>query len=480
MLGTLVRMVALFVPVAASVAAAAVLSRLVPRPSGLFRTAGWWLMIAVVSTLVLAAVDRAARRLLPLAALLRLSLLFPDRAPSRFWIAFRAGTTCDLRAQLARAKQHGIDDEPARAAERILELVAAMSRHDRATRGHSERVRAFSDLIVEELRLPQADRDRLRWAALLHDIGKLNVPPRLLNKPDHPNYSEWDTLRRHPEDGARIAAPLAGWLSPWAPAIEEHHERFDGTGYPRGLAGEEINFGARIVAVADVFEVMTAPRAYRRPVSAQAARRELATCAGSQFDAAVVRAFLNVSLGRLRMVMGPISWLAQLPFLGAMPRLEEAAAVGRSAVTAAGAATGVSALAMMGVVGSPHADHGPRSSPGRSSPPAAQAGPATLHPSGGPAEAGPSGGSAAPPQASSSHPRAGEPPPGRRHGASPPGKQLGSARLNPGQLSHADTVSARTEVDDVVEARVTATRDAKVATRVAVSPASLSDRPKKR
>jgi len=313
-------------------------------------------MLIVVSTLVVAVVDRAARRLLPLAALLRLCLVFPDHAPSRFSVAFKAGTTRNLKEKLARATEQGLVDEPARAAERILVLVAAMNIHHRGTRGHSERVRAFNDLIAEELRLPEADRDRLRWAALLHDVGKLEVPVRILDKPGKPTEAEWDTLRRHPEDGARIVAPLRGWLGPWAAAIEEHHERWDGAGYPRGLAGQEIGLAARIVAVADVFEVMTAPRAYRRPVNAEAARAELARCAGSQLDPAVVRAFLNVSLGKLRVAMGPLSWLAQLPFVGALPRLEGVAAAGRAAATAAGVATGVGAITLIGAVGPATAD----------------------------------------------------------------------------------------------------------------------------
>ena len=350
-LGTSVRVLALAIPVIAAVGGAMVSSRLIQRPTGALAVAGWFALVTVISTIVLVVVDRVARRLLPLAALLRLSMAFPDRAPSRFSVAFKAGTTRDLKAQLVEAKERGIDDEPSKSAERILTLVGAMSAHDRGTRGHSERVRAFNDLIAEEMRLPQGDRDRLRWAALLHDVGKLHVPARILNKPGKPTEKEWLQLRRHPEEGAKIAAPLAGWLGPWAAAIEQHHERWDGGGYPKGLSTEDISLAARIVAVADTFEVITASRPYKRPVNAQAAREELARCAGSHFDPAVVRAFLNISIGRLRLAMGPVSWLAQLPFLGSVPRLEGLAlAAGRSAATAAGTATGVGALALTGMV----------------------------------------------------------------------------------------------------------------------------------
>jgi putative nucleotidyltransferase with HDIG domain len=374
----MVRLLALAIPLTASVVSAVAVSRVVPRPAGIGLLAGWWALVVVVSTAALVAVDRGARRLLPLVALLRLSMVFPDRAPSRFRVAFRAGTTRNLKDQLAHARQHGIDDEPARSAERILMLVGALNRHDRATRGHSERVRAFNDLIAEKLRLPQADRDRLRWAALLHDVGKVEVPAGVLNKPATPSPAEWEALRRHPEAGARMAAPLRSWLGPWALAIEQHHERWDGTGYPRGLAGEAIGLAGRIVAVADVLDVLTTPRPYRRPVSALAARAELARHAGSQFDPEVVRALLNVSLGNLRAAMGPVSWLAQLPFLGTVPRLEGAvAAAGRSAMTAAGTATGVGAIAVLGVMGPQHVQR-----PGSpSQAPMTQAGPDRVGPS---------------------------------------------------------------------------------------------------
>ncbi len=99
-------------------------------------------------------------------------------------------------------------------------------------------------------------------------------------------------------------SPLLPWLGPWGDAIEQHHERFGGGGYPRSLAGEEISLAARIVSVADSFEVMTAARSYKKPMSVPAARRELAACAGEQFDPAIVRAFLNVSLGRLWWTVG--------------------------------------------------------------------------------------------------------------------------------------------------------------------------------
>ena len=233
----------------------------------------WWFAVAAASTAVLMLVNRLARRLLPLAMLLNLSLVFPDHAPSRFAVAARAGTVRSLEQLADRTRQAGRHCEPAEAAELVLTLLAALNVHDRCTRGHSERVRAFTDLLADELRLPQEDRDKLRWAALLHDIGKLHVSTKLLNKPGKPTEEEWAHLQSHPIEGAKLVAPLASWLGSWADVVVEHHERWDGAGYPNGLFGEQISLGGRIVSVADAYEVMTAPRPYRRPVSAQAARR---------------------------------------------------------------------------------------------------------------------------------------------------------------------------------------------------------------
>jgi putative nucleotidyltransferase with HDIG domain len=297
----------------------------------------WLLGSAMLVALV---VERAARRVLPLAVLLQLSLAFPDRAPSRFTMARTAGNVRRLEERIDRAKQTGVEDDPAKAARQILELVAALSAHDRKTRGHSERVRAYTDMLAGELDLSERDRDRLRWAALLHDIGKLRVPGRILNKAGKPDRFEWERLQAHPAAGAAIAEPLFPWLDRWATTIVQHHERFDGRGYPAGLEGEEISLGARIVSVADSFEVMTAARAYKRPMTPPAARRELARCAGSQFDPAVVRLFLDISIGRLWWTVGPASWVAVTPVLGWLLRSGEQIAIAAKS-TALAAALGI-------------------------------------------------------------------------------------------------------------------------------------------
>ena len=301
-------------PIAASVLSGIAFVRVAPQPTMPSARLGWWVAMFVLSSLILWITDRFARRLLPLAVLLRMAMAFPDRAPSRYAIA-RKVSTRDLEKRVERARRTGLATEPARAAATVLGLVASLSLHDRRTRGHAERVRVYTDLIAEQYQLTTAQRDRLRWAALLHDIGKLTVPTSILNKAGKPTAAEWTRLRKHPAAGAAFIAPLETWLGEWARAIPEHHEQWDGSGYPAGLSGEQISLAARIVAVADAYEVMTTARVYSKPISPAAARQELARCAGTQFDPAVVRAFLNISLGRLRLVAGPISWVLQLPFV---------------------------------------------------------------------------------------------------------------------------------------------------------------------
>src|SRR4051795_8048012 len=331
--GLLLRALALLIPFGVSLACIVALTKLVPRPHGTAMIA-WYLGICTTSWLVLAFAQRPLGRLLPLAVLLELALVFPDNAPSRAQLARRAGSTRAIRQLLESPQNETVQQ----AAERVLALVGALAKHDRKTRGHAERVRSLTDLIAERMALPQRDRDRLRWAALLHDIGKLQVSPELLNKDGKPTSQEWEVIRRHPEHGAEIAAPLMAWLDGWGEVIVQHHERWDGGGYPHGLAGYEICLGARIVSVADAYDVMTSTRAYKKPIGRAAALRDLTRCAGSQFDPEVVRAMVAVPSRRLVVAMGPLSWVSGVPFVGQTAVVTQTStAIGAAALTGAAA-----------------------------------------------------------------------------------------------------------------------------------------------
>src|SRR5579884_3832582 len=314
------RLLVYAVPIAASIAFVRGTTAITGTPTGSLAVfLLWWLALSVAATAVVSGVCALSRRLLPLGALLELSLVFPDEAPSRFRVALSTGTVESLEERLRRLPADGDGASTQEAAEILLRLVAALDVHDPLTRGHADRVRAYASLLGKEIGLRGDDLDRLNWAALLHDIGKLRVDRDILSAPGRPTPLQWQSLRRHPLEGEALAAPLRAWLGSWWDAIGYHHERWDGKGYCRGLAGEEIPLAGRIVAIADVFDVITSARSYKEASGAAAGRAELARCAGSHFDPRLVRAFLNISLGKMRLVIGPLSWLSDAPLLGRLP-----------------------------------------------------------------------------------------------------------------------------------------------------------------
>lgn len=316
-------------PVLAAFAVTSVAARTIGRPSGIVDQLAWFAGLSVVASLVVHAAQQALRSLLPLAALLSLDLAFPGRAPRRFGIALRAGNP---RPLLGRLDQTHAMQAPKEAADLLLELVGRLSFHDKALRGHSERVRAYSELVAEELGLDRSGRDGLRWAGLLHDVGKLEVPASILNKTDPLTEAEWSVIRQHPVAGAQLCASLTPWLGEWASGVLDHHERWEGGGYPRGIAGTEISLAGRVVAVTDAFDVMTSARSYQSPRSVEDARAELVRCSGTQFDPMVVRAFLSISVPKLRSLTGGIGAAALSELRHRLPAV--AGLVERAAVAA--------------------------------------------------------------------------------------------------------------------------------------------------
>ncbi|MEU5097354.1 HD-GYP domain-containing protein [Streptomyces sp. NPDC020996] len=174
----------------------------------------------------------------------------------------------------------------------IRALVQAVDIKDGYTRGHSERVGQASMMIARELGMDEARVEVLRFAGILHDVGKLGVPTRLLRKDGPLTPQERRVIELHPEYGHEMVRGI-GFLGEARAAVLHHHERLDGSGYPYGLAGGQIPESARVVAVADAFDAMTSTRSYSRARPVSAALEELQRCAGAQFDPRMVGALVR-------------------------------------------------------------------------------------------------------------------------------------------------------------------------------------------
>ncbi|MBZ5638991.1 MAG: response regulator [Acidobacteriia bacterium] len=172
-------------------------------------------------------------------------------------------------------------------------LVTALDYRDNETQGHSFRVVEYAEQVARRVGVGEADLAWIRRGAILHDVGKIGVPDAILRKPGKLDPDEWVEMRRHPEMGYRMLRHI-GYFTPALDIVLSHQERWDGSGYPRGLKGEEIPLGARIFAVVDTFDAMTSDRPYRRALSVDAAREEVRRFAGIQFDPRVAAAFLSI------------------------------------------------------------------------------------------------------------------------------------------------------------------------------------------
>ncbi len=174
-------------------------------------------------------------------------------------------------------------------------LVLALDARDHETRGHSFRVARYVMTIAKLIGVEQETREwvDMQRGALLHDVGKIGVPDYILHKPGPLTPEEWDDMKRHPHIGHEMLKDIS-FLSGAASIVHAHHERFDGKGYPLGLAGDEIPLGARVFSIADAFDAMTSDRPYRRALTPEMARAEVVRHSGTQFDPQVVQAFLLV------------------------------------------------------------------------------------------------------------------------------------------------------------------------------------------
>ena len=209
-------------------------------------------------------------------------------------------TPADLRLVAIMAQQTMIGLENASLYEGMrgifmsatLALANAVDAKDPYTRGHSERVLGYSELLARALDLPIQDVESVKMAAVLHDIGKIAIPDKILHKPGRLTVEEYSVVRAHPARGEAILAPLEE-LRPLRPGIRHHHERFDGKGYPDQLIGRNIPLHARIICVADSFDAMTSKRYYRNAKSLEEALEEIARCSGAQFDPELAEYFIQ-------------------------------------------------------------------------------------------------------------------------------------------------------------------------------------------
>jgi len=181
----------------------------------------------------------------------------------------------------------------------IAALAASIDAKDHYTHGHSEKVMEYSVAIAEELELGEEQITAIKFAGLLHDIGKIGVDDSILKKPGSLTDTEREEIEMHPVYGTRIVEKVE-FLRKIGTLTYHHHERFDGTGYPDGLKGEQIPIGARILSVADTFDAMTSSRSYRKALPYETAIQEIKRCSGSQFDPKIVKAFLTVVGRKLR------------------------------------------------------------------------------------------------------------------------------------------------------------------------------------
>lgn len=198
-----------------------------------------------------------------------------------------------VRFSLARGEAREVVKEMGSNYEAIISmLTGALGLHDNMTLAHSTRVSQLSSVVAWQMRLHKDEIRLIEKAAILHDIGKLGIAEDVIGKTGSLSERDWSEMKRHPQLGFQILNTI-GSLEDCADIVYAHHERFDGQGYPRGLSGEEIPIGARIFALVDAYVAMTSGRPYRKTMSHSMAVKEIVRNSLTQFDPAVVEAFLE-------------------------------------------------------------------------------------------------------------------------------------------------------------------------------------------
>lgn len=216
-----------------------------------------------------------------------------DKFESRVFRTSYQASLEDLVSERTAALDRALEDVENSYRVTLKALAQALETRDFETHGHSERVVTFSLRLGYEIGLEQDAMKDLELGALLHDIGKIGVPDAILRKPGRLTALEWEKMKLHPVHGFRILKNIP-FLEGAAKVVSQHHERWDGKGYPNGLKGEAIDIGARIFSVIDAFDAMISDRVYRAGRNYDDAVAELEECAGSQFDPMIVEAFKNV------------------------------------------------------------------------------------------------------------------------------------------------------------------------------------------
>ena len=174
----------------------------------------------------------------------------------------------------------------------LIALVSALDAREHEVQSHSQRVRAYTLTLAKKIGLEGHELRDISRGSLLHDVGKIGISDNILLKPAKLTEEEWMEMRKHPHIGYQILEGIK-FLEGAASIVYSHQECYDGSGYPRGLKGEEIPLGARLFAVADTLDAMTSDRPYRKALSMDAAREEILRCSGTQFDSQIAKLFLS-------------------------------------------------------------------------------------------------------------------------------------------------------------------------------------------